>query len=534
MKRICLLFICFFSMTLLFGGEWQWSVTVKGRVSKETQKPQEAFLWIPPTCSVIKAVMVGQQNMSEETLFELPSFRQKMEQLGIALIWIAPELDQRWDVSTGVQKVFDMVLSDLADVSGYDELKRIPIIPIGHSAQATFPWNFAAWNPERTLAVVSLHGDAPRTNLTGYGRENLEWGRTRNIDGIPGLMIEGEYEWWEERVNPALAFRMMYPKSCISFLCDTGRGHFDIAEETADYIALFLQKALEWRYPTSYSFEKRIELKPVDVREGWLAARWSPKEGKRPDAAPYVKYKGDSHDAFWYFDEEMARLTEERYRKHRKKLPQYLSVTQEDSLVSYNVKSHVRLSVPFRPSSDGLTFHLKPCFTDSLRKSISNRHGEGEICIDRICGPVKKVNDTTFVVSFYQMGMDNPRRTGSIYLLASHPGDKYYKGAVQEMEVRIPYRITEGKRQYILFPGINDVKKGTESILLDAVSDSNLPVSYYVKEGPARVEGNRLYFTSIPLRARMPIKVTVVAWQYGIAGKYQTAIPVERCFYITE
>ena len=128
------------------------------------------------------------------------------------------------------------------------------------------------------------------------------------------------------------------------------------------------------------------------------------------------------------------------------------------------------------------------------------------------------MNDTTFVVSFYQMGMNNPRRTGSIYLLASHPGDKYYKGAVQEMEVRIPYRITEGKRQYILFPGINDVKKGTESILLDAVSDSNLPVSYYVKEGPARVEENRLYFTSIPLRARMPIKVTVVAWQYGIAG----------------
>ncbi len=46
-------------------------------------------------------------------------------------------------------------------------------------------------------------------------------------------MIEGEYEWWEDRVNPALAFRMMYPKSCVSFLCDTGRGHFDIADRTA-------------------------------------------------------------------------------------------------------------------------------------------------------------------------------------------------------------------------------------------------------------------------------------------------------------
>lgn len=161
--------------------------------------------------------MVGQQNMSEETLFHLSAFREAMGRLGVALIWITPELDQRWDVTTGVQEVFDKMLADLAEVSGYTELVDVPIVPIGHSAQATFPWNFAAWNPERTLAVISLHGDAPRTNLTGYGRANLEWGRTRNIDGIPGLMIEGEYEWWEARVNPALAFRMMYPESCISF-----------------------------------------------------------------------------------------------------------------------------------------------------------------------------------------------------------------------------------------------------------------------------------------------------------------------------
>ena len=39
---------------------------------------------------------------------------------------------------------------------------------------------------------------APRTILTGYGRDNMEWGK-RTIDGIPGLMIEGEYEWWLER-----------------------------------------------------------------------------------------------------------------------------------------------------------------------------------------------------------------------------------------------------------------------------------------------------------------------------------------------
>ena len=176
-KLVVFYLMCLLCGTVLSAAEWQWSVEVKGCVSKETGHPQEAFLWIPPTCGQVKAVMVGQQNMSEETLFHLPAFREAMERLGVALIWIAPELNQAWDVSTGVQQVFDTVLADLAEVSGYDELASAPIVPIGHSAQATFPWNFAAWNPERTLAVISLHGDAPRTNLTGYGRANLEWGQ---------------------------------------------------------------------------------------------------------------------------------------------------------------------------------------------------------------------------------------------------------------------------------------------------------------------------------------------------------------------
>ena len=162
----------------------------------------------------------------------------------------------------------------------------MPIVPLGHSAMATYPWNFAAWNPDRTLAVISLHGDAPRTNLTGYGRDNIVWGK-RTIDGIPGLMIEGEYEWWEDRVNPALAFRMMYPKSCVSFLCDTGRGHFDIADRTAGYIALFLKKTLEYRMPATYDLNKPVELKKLNPQNGWLAERWHPNQKKRAKAQSF-------------------------------------------------------------------------------------------------------------------------------------------------------------------------------------------------------------------------------------------------------
>ena len=511
--------------------EWQWSVQLPSIISNETNDHPQAFLWIPSDCTQVKAVIIGNHNMTEETLFENSLFRERLSETGIALIWITPGWDQRWDITTGCQEAFEKMMEDFANVSGYSELKNAPIVPLGHSAMATYPWNFAAWNPDRTLAIISLHGDAPRTNLTGYGRDNMEWGK-RTIDGIPGLLIEGEYEWWEDRVNPALAFRMMYPKSCVSFLCDTGRGHFDIADRTAGYIALFLKKALEYRMPATYDLNKPVELKKLNPQNGWLAERWHPNQKKRAKAAPYKEYKGDSHDAFWYFDKEMAEMTEERYRRERGKKPQYLGFVQKGQLLTYNPKSHVKVAARFLPEKDGLTFHLKAVYTDSLHTAISDEHSLTSPEITRICGPVQKVNDTTFTVRFYRMGMYNKRRTGDICLLAGNDGDKHYKSTVQELSFRIPYRNTEGKRQHILFPGLDDVKKGTETISLHATSDCGLPVYYYVKEGPAEIEGNKLIFTRIPPRSKFPLKVTVVAWQYGLAGEVQTAEPVERSFFI--
>lgn len=554
MRYLSLTFVIFLLLLLgertdVIAAEWQWSVRIPSMVSPETGAHPQAFLWIPADCRQVKAVVVGQHNMCEETLFENPVFRNRMQEAGIALVWITPILDFPWNVDTGCNVALLAALDSLAEVSGYCELAYAPIVPLGHSAMATFPWNFAAWNPERTLAVVSYHGDAPRTNLTGYGGANLEWGRMRNIDGIPGLMVEGEYEWWEARVNPALAFRMMYPESCISFLCDTGRGHFDVADRTADYIGLFLKKAVEQRIPADADGSRPVVLKRLNPRDGWLAERWRTgteepqgevrtarlvRQPHRAKPASYKLYKGDRHDAFWYFDREMAELTETFYRQEHDLLPQYVSFMQEGRLVPYNPKSHVTLSAHFQPEADGVTFHLKAVYTDSLRTSLSEEHSASLPRIERICGPVKQMDDTTFVLAFYRMGTDNKRRTSSITLVASAGGDRKYKECVQELSFNVPYPLTDGCRQCILFPGIGNVKAGTESVALDASSDCGLPIYYYVKEGPAEINGNRLVFTKLPPRAKYPLKVTVVAWQYGISGKVQTAEPVVRTFFIVK
>ncbi|GHU79964.1 hypothetical protein FACS1894145_5300 [Bacteroidia bacterium] len=542
MKKISFAICLLFLFSNLSAAEWQWSIEIKSMVSDETNNHPRAFLWIPADCKQVRGIVVGMHNMTEEGIFEHETFRKALSEIGFAEIWVTPGIDPLFDVTKGAQTAFDEMLNTLSEVSGYSELRYAPVVPIGHSAYATYPWNFAAWNPEKTVALLSVHGDAPQTNLTGCGRPNLDWGN-RTTDGIPGLMVMGEYEWWEDRLTPVFAYKNTHPKSPVSLLGDAGHGHFDHSDSLVKYLALFVKKAAHYRLENichsgldPESLAKPVKLKPIDPASGWLADRWHPDQTPpKAKAAPYNQYKGDKSNAFWYFDEEMARETEKFYAAARGKKEQYIGFLQNNELLTFNEESHARIHAKFEPENDGLTFHLSAAFTDTLRrKLVSDHSNQGTITIDRICGPVEKVNDTTFTVRFYRMGLNSQRRTGDIWLIARHDGDNRYKSAVQQLNLRIPHRNTEGKEQHILFSPLPNVNQNVKSITLHATADSGLPVYYYVKEGPAEISGNELIFTAIPPGTKFPVKVTVVAWQYGrsTGEKVQTADAVENSFYI--
>jgi hypothetical protein len=381
----------------------------KGRVTFDFQIGREgerAYLRLPKNYKEVKAALYCHQNMTEEVLFRSGEFCQTMDSLGVAMMFVQRG-SQNWDVSEGCQERFDSIMTALASESGHPELATVPIIPFGHSAQATFPWNFAAWNPDRTLCIISFHGDAPRTNLCGYGRANIEWGRTRNIDRIPGLMIEGEYEWWEDRVRPALAFRMMYPDSNISFLCDAGKGHFDLCPETQAYMAKFIAKALANPRPT----------------EGKYYSRWSA-DGK---------VSTDPHDQFWYQDEEMVRLTRERYQNSWGKQMQYLSVTINGELVKYNPDSHIKLGASVGTEE----FTLQPVFVNADRTAPSTHHAPTHPRIAIISGPVVQTGEYTFRFDPDYFGKDEKRLWTGITLSIEADGDEAYKSAVQEINLTV-------------------------------------------------------------------------------------------------
>jgi hypothetical protein len=133
-------------------------------------------------------------------------------------------------------------------------------------------------------------------------------------------------------------------------------------------------------------------------------------------------------------------------------------------------------------------------------------------------------------------GLGKAPRNYPLTFVATWPGDGHYKPAAQQAELIVPLENAEGQQQQINFPPIDDQPATVTHLQLNATASSGLPVHYYIVSGPAIVDGDQLYLTPIPPRSRWPMKVTVVAWQYGrsLEPKIRTATPVQQTFFIAK
>ena len=61
------------------------------------------------------------------------------------------------------------------------------------------------------------------------------------------------------------------------------------------------------------------------------------------------------------------------------------------------------------------------------------------VSIEVICGPLQKMNNSTFKVYPYECGLDNPRRSYTAWLIAILDGDKTNKRVVKPIEIKIPH-----------------------------------------------------------------------------------------------
>lgn len=520
--------------------EYQWSTTVDAVTSPETKKPPRAFLWIPPNCDRVRGVVVGQHNMQEEQILERPAFRKTLADLGFACVWVTPAFDSVFRFDQGAGEQFDAMMRRLADESGYAELAAAPVVPIGHSAMASYPHNFAAWKPERTLAAISVSGQWPWYK----SKDQPDWS-SRSIDGVPVLVTMGEYEAADGRGGEGAKQRSDHPKVPMSFLGCPADGHFAALDEKVDFLCLYLRKAAAYRLPKNGN-GPLVAIDPT--KTGWLADRYHQDAGPKSPTAPVHEYKGDSKQAFWWFDEEIARKGETFGAAQRGKIAPLLGYVQGDAVLPQNKNLHAQVAVRWLPYGDGLTFRLSPAFLDHVPDGrpvtwtgrpndapVPQPGDASKIRIERICGPIEQVGPDTWAIRFYRMGLDNPKRTNDAWFVATYPGDDQFKRAVQQAQMRFPLTNTNGVDQTIRFDAIPEQPIASGTLKLAAASSAGAPVHFYVREGPAEIDGDgTLRFTAIPPRARFPVKVTVVAWQWGrsIEPKLKSAAPVERTFEI--
>ncbi|HMR84236.1 MAG TPA: hypothetical protein PKE30_13935 [Niabella sp.] len=516
---------------------WQWSVPVRGA----TREGATAYLWIPEDAAQIKGVILAQNNMEEICILESSVFRGTMKKLSFAIVWVSPFFDHLFRFDQGADEVLDGFMADLAKVSGYDELNFVPFVTIGHSAAASWPYYYAARHPERTLCALSVSGQWPYFRDPKFAPDI--WG-SRNIDSIPCLQTMGEYEAAANMAKIGVKQRSEHPLIPLSMLACPGEGHFSTTEKKNKYFCLYIEKAAQYRYPKNYDGRSPARLRAVDpLNSGWLMERWDSGKPASAPPAPVHQYKGDRSQAFWFFDEEMVRATQ-TYQSTTQTLPQLVGIEQDGQLLPQR-NTHLQLHPQFLPKEDGITFHLKGVFYDTVPGGsprpqswtglpVGTKIGhssQGSPFIEWGGGPWKKLDDTTF--RFYMRNGENGRKDKySLIFIASHPGDDRYKAAFQQAEMLVPVKNNGGVSQNIHFPAIPVLKNKTKRIRLNAVSDQGLLVQYYVESGPAFIEGNVLMLTKIPPKAKLPIKVSVAAWQYGIPGKVQSAQPVKQHFFI--
>jgi hypothetical protein len=285
-----------------------------------------AFLWVPPDCRHIRALILAPSNVIERRFCDDPIVRAEAARDGLAIVFFnagwKKEIFDTPDCITYVETILDA----LADKSGYQELRTVPWIPFGHSGNSSSSQAMAQWDPGRTLANIVVKGKIP-----GVGKD----GSKAAITGIPTLFVTGEFEevmppggvrnaWWTRQMQLFHEGRAAVPDSLMTGLEDRSRGHLAWFPDTSGYAALFIHKAVEAR------LGEDGKLKPVSFESGWLADP----DGKFP-AAPVAKYTGKPSDAFWFFDQGQELAWEPLQHRDEGKKEQLVALVQDGQIAPW-------------------------------------------------------------------------------------------------------------------------------------------------------------------------------------------------------
>ena len=485
-----------------------------------------AYLWISPNCQRVRGVLIAGRNVPEHWLVGHSAIREACADSGLAILWSCPSFfDSNIKDGQHHADFVQRLLAALAAQSGYDELATVPWLPIGESMHLQMVMHIVKARPERCIAAVQIKNaflNPPDP-------------------GVPMLLAVGTCDEWDQEKKDLLnqwksislqdglrRQRAATPAWPASLLVEGGSGHFECTEPMARYIAQFIRAAVQARLST----DGNPTLRPVNPDAGFVAAL--PLPGAE-SVAP-IRYQDcppEHRNLPWYFTAELAQTACDMARINwnaETQVPVFADASGQAIPFGYR---GIFSPVPFTTEADGVTFQLRATFLDKIpdgwiHAGTKLGHAPGEPVIEWICGQVEPLGGNRF-----RIALDRTWGHSPTFLRVWHPGNETYRPAVQPGELKLVPN-NKGKPQTITFDPIPDQPASTKEVPLRATSDAGLPVEFFVRSGPAEVQGNRLVFTPIPPRSKLPLTVTVAAWQWGRTAEpaAQTAAIVERTFQL--
>jgi hypothetical protein len=550
----------------VWGFEYQFSVPTGDRESR-------AFLWIPPDCQHVRALLIANQVILEDQVCGDPIIRAACakEGIGIVILYRDPAgqvenyhrldlprnkvVDQLRDLAAqnnieidikppstapsirakkheSSDVVLQNILDQLAEQSGYSEVATAPLLTLGHSGGAIFAWDVAYCWPKRILGLIGLHSAVifPPS-----------WDPKAIPAGFPALCISGEYESWTGPDIPldnhwrwlrggVLDMRGHYDSQACEIV-QPGCSHFNWDPPLARHVAMFIQKAAHYRIPDAAEGQP-VELKTLPMDSGWLTDIQMLAPSHFPPA-PYKDFKDDPALGFWHMDQELAESAENFPKAYGGTTDQRVTFVSDGKPLP---ASWIE-AVPFEPQDDGITIKMTAAFLDKTPEGVAGAgqplgHADQPIKFRLIggwAGGGEQTGPDTFRIRFDHFGP-----TDNIQIMAYAEGNEKYKYAEQPCQIKYPGSITSGKPQTITFAKIDDIDQTVKSIPLSATSSAGSPVRYFIRQGPAVVDGDTLKLEAIPPRAKFPVKVDIVAYQPGrsVEPTVQTAAMVEQTFLI--
>lgn len=485
------------------------------------KSPSRAFLWMPPESKSIRGVVMAGMTLMEREFAQDRVIRETCARNDLAIVFLKCGL-----MAADPQKVLD----DLAGVSGYEELSRAPMLFVGHSAGGPQALKRAREYASRCFGLVQYRGGGP------FNDDSLP-------AGIPALMMIGQFdefagklreesgrESWQRSCEMLAEFRAKEPGQLASIVVEPGAGHFAWSDRNAPYLAMFISKAAAARLPV----KRGDELRRIEPRSGWLSDLSI--TGKVPPGS-FDSYKGEASNTAWHFDREMAEATV-AYHKGL--------LGKKDQFIRWNDPTWVDAGARFFFTNlkwlAADAFEVHPVYADQYPTLQANNqgprwadagkpvgHSTAPIRLKQVSGPLVVVGENRLRIEFNTLApaTEAARPTFMAYSV----GDDQFRYTEQVgMMPRGFNGLKDGAAQSITFAPIAPLKAGGSPVEMQASSDRNLPVQFHVAYGPARVQGNKLIACELPARAKYPIELKVVAWQFGSAvePKVRTATPVER------